>query len=113
MTSQGDSSKGVQETMAKKPRLCEETGVDQSKTLAKTFEREVIDKLRSTEEQLKEATNRLDARLLDLELAVCLAENRLALTLDPRYLDHVEQLKQAMQGFEELVGKHGIASTTL
>jgi hypothetical protein len=81
--------------------------------LKKTFDKSVTNKVRSTEDQIKDAANRLQMRLLDLELVVSLAENRVALSLDPRYLEQAQRLKQLTQEFDEMVGKHGVHSSTL
>lgn len=68
------------------------------------FEELVKNKLRSTEEQLRDAASRLEARIGEQELAIALAENRVALSLDPRHEDRLARLKQTVAELDALVG---------
>jgi hypothetical protein len=76
--------------------------------LYSSFEKNVTLKLRSTEEQLRDAGNRLQTRLQELELIICLAENKFALALDPRHLEKMQKINSKIQEFEELFGQIGI-----
>jgi len=73
--------------------------------LMKTFEANVTSKLASVEEQLRDAAFRLDARMGDLELTISLAENRIALALDPRHLENIHKWKESINDLEETLGK--------
>ncbi|KAH9253511.1 hypothetical protein BASA81_008558 [Batrachochytrium salamandrivorans] len=72
------------------------------------FEELVKNKLRSTEEQLRDAASRLEARIGEQELAISLAENRVALSLDPRHEEKLGRLKQTLAELDALLGEQEI-----
>lgn len=78
------------------------------------FERLVTEPLSETEDQIKEALRRADATILEMEMRIAVAENNIALSLDPRYLEESQKLKMSIAECNELVGKIcGIESTTI
>lgn len=106
--------------LAKKPRVAthddplEEAPTDETLALlSKEFESKVSDQIQKIEDQIKDASYRLEIKLLDMDLTIALAENKIALCLDPRYQEQMERLRNNIEEFNKLVGKHGVASTTL
>ena len=101
-----------QSNTPKKQRLLEEIkdSPDDSvlAELSKTFEEKVLSRLRNTEDQLRDASNRLEAEIGELELVVCLAENRIAMTLNPRYEELAQELECAIKKLEECIQTSGV-----
>lgn len=120
-TMMDNMSAGNNNNTSKKQRLVssststnqENVGRDDLQNAKENFDKNVENKLRSVEDQLKDAANRLESKILDMELIVCLAENRIALTLDPRYIEEEQNLNSALAEFNELIGKNGVSSMTL
>lgn len=66
-------------------------------------------RLESTEDQVRGCVERLGARMADLEMSLCVAENYAVLALDPRYGQYVAKLIKLTKEVEDIVNSTNVS----